>query len=122
MYDRIKTLCIQLNITLTQMCADNGISYSLYSDWKRGRRTPKDSTLERIAAYLGVSLSYLKYGTDIKENMSKGELIAKMVADRDFIEHVIKLYKLPDEDQERAFHLINMLKNDNLQKQQDKKK
>lgn len=120
MYNRIEKLCELRGISLIQFCADNNIASSSYSNWKCGRRTPKDSTLERIAAYLGVSLSYLKYGTDLDEKLSEGELVAKMVLDKDFIENVIKLYKLPTHDQERAFHLINMLKNDNLRKQQDK--
>lgn len=122
MYDRITMLYKKKGVSRTQFCADNNIASSSFSDWKSGRSTPKDSTLERIAAYLGVSLSYLKYGIDIEEKLSKGELIAKMVSDRDFIEHVIKLYKLPKEDQERAFHLINMLKNDNLRRQDKENK
>ena len=113
MYNRIDTLLKQKNIKRTKFCADNGFASSTYSEWKYGRRKPNDLVLERIADYLGVSLEYLKYGKDIERNMEKGELIAKITSDFDFMDKIIKLYNLPAEDQERAFHLITMLCNHN---------
>lgn len=111
MYDRINELCKKNGITLTKMCADNNISTGAYYSWKHGTRTLNEFLLKQIASYFGVTVEYLKYGTDVEQRLSEGELVAKMILDNEFIDHSLTLYELPSEDKERAFHLIDMLHN-----------
>lgn len=59
-YHRISTLCTQYGITGCKLCADLGLSRSLLTDLKMGRK--KDlyaTTAYKIAKYFGVSVGYL---------------------------------------------------------------
>lgn len=59
-YHRISILCIQHGITGGKLCADLGLSRSLLTDLKMGRK--KDlyaTTAYKIAKYFGVSVGYL---------------------------------------------------------------
>lgn len=42
----------------------SGITKSTFSDWKAGRYQPKDEKIQKIAAFLGVSVEYLKTGEE----------------------------------------------------------
>lgn len=60
LYDRISSLCSQHGITGSKFCSDLGLSRSLLTDLKMGRK--KDlyaTTAYKIAKYFGVSVGYL---------------------------------------------------------------
>ena len=60
LYDRIYSLCTLSNITPCKMCTELGISRSIVTDLKAGRK--KDlaaTTAYKIAKYFGVSVGYL---------------------------------------------------------------
>ena len=57
--ERIKTARKQTGMTQQELAEKLEISYVGVSQWESGRRTPKRSTLERIAVALDVPLSYL---------------------------------------------------------------
>ena len=55
--------------------SNSGVTSASYSQWNTGARTPSISSVQRIAAYLGVSLDYLLTGDgeddaeDIRERL-----------------------------------------------------
>ena len=60
LYDRIEYLCRQKGIRPGKLCADLGISRSLMTDLKMGRKKSiRTETAQRIATYLGVSVDRL---------------------------------------------------------------
>lgn len=60
LYDRIKKACQDKGITVSAMCVNLGMSKSVLSDLKSGRKkTLSADTLARIAAYLQVSADQL---------------------------------------------------------------
>lgn len=60
LYDRIKTACQEKGITVSAMCVQLGMSKSVMSDLKSGRKkTLSADTLGRIAEYLQVSADQL---------------------------------------------------------------
>ena len=60
LYDRIKTACEEKGITVSAMCLQLGMSTSVLSDLKSGRKkTLSADTLGRIAEYLQVSADSL---------------------------------------------------------------
>ena len=60
MYNRIESLCKENGINVTTMCRDAGIPRSNLSDLKHGRTEALATlTLDKIAKYFGVSISYL---------------------------------------------------------------
>ena len=46
-----------------------GITKSTFSDWKSGRRTPKNEKLQKIADYFGVTVDYLMTGKKEEPNI-----------------------------------------------------
>ena len=57
--ERIKAARKQTGMTQQELAEKLEISYVGVSQWESGRRTPKGSTLKRIAAALDVPLNYL---------------------------------------------------------------
>jgi len=59
-YTQIHTLCSQRNITPGKMCTELGISRSIITDLKMGRKKDLNATTAyKIAKYFGVSVGYL---------------------------------------------------------------
>lgn len=75
-YNRYATIRDSLGLRDSQVADATGISRTSFSDWKRGKVNPKIDKLQRIAAYLGVSVSKLAEIEDIETLPSyKNELL-----------------------------------------------
>lgn len=60
LYDRLVTLCARRNIKGGKMCTDLGISKSLMTDLKMGRKKGVSAeTAQKIASYFNVTVGYL---------------------------------------------------------------
>ncbi len=60
LYETIHALCVSKGVTDSRMCTDIGISRGIMSDLKTGRKSGVSAkTLNKIADYFGVSMSYL---------------------------------------------------------------
>ena len=60
LFDRIQSLCEEKGIRPGRICDDLGISRSLMTDLKMGRkRSVNAETAQKIAGYFGVSVGYL---------------------------------------------------------------
>jgi DNA-binding Xre family transcriptional regulator len=60
LYETIEGLCAQRSIRPGRLCADLGLSRSLMTDLKMGRKKGLSAeTAQKIADYLGVSVGYL---------------------------------------------------------------
>lgn len=64
---RLYELLDAKGISQKQISEDTGISQSNFTEWKKGRSTPKSTTLAKIAEYLGVSCDLLT-GSDSSES------------------------------------------------------
>lgn len=63
LYERIKSACEHKGISVSAMCLNLGMSKSVMSDLKSGRKkTLSADTLDRIARYLQTSVDYLLGG------------------------------------------------------------
>jgi len=59
-YTQISNLCTQHNLTPGKLCSDIGISRSIITDLKMGRKKDLNATTAyKIAKYFGVSVGYL---------------------------------------------------------------
>lgn len=63
MYEIFEKLLQEKGITSYKVAKETGLSQTTFSDWKRGRSTPKTDNMQKIADYLGVTLDYLTSGT-----------------------------------------------------------
>ena len=60
LYDRLSSLCEKKGIKGGRMCAELGLSKSLMTDLKSGRKKSVNAeTAQKIAAYFDVSVGYL---------------------------------------------------------------
>lgn len=60
LYDRIQSLCAEKGIRPGRICDDLGISRSLMTDLKMGRKKSVNAeTAQKIAGYFSVSVGYL---------------------------------------------------------------
>ena len=62
MYEVFETLLKKEGVTATDVSKATGIPRSAFTDWKKGRSTPKVDKLQKIADYFGVSMEYLSTG------------------------------------------------------------
>lgn len=58
-YDRFHELCIERGISVTKATEEIGLARSIGTKWKNTGATPNGTTLEKIAAYFGVSVADL---------------------------------------------------------------
>lgn len=74
MYEIFEKLLKEHNLTAYKVAKDTGLTTATLTNWKKGRYTPKQDKLQKIAEYFGVSLEYLTTG---KEPASRDSLTAK---------------------------------------------
>lgn len=66
MYEIFEQLLQKHGLTSYKLSQLIGVSQSTLSDWKRGRSTPKQDKLQKIADYFGVTVDYLMNGVEPK--------------------------------------------------------
>lgn len=85
MYDLFLELLKENNKKAIDVSRATGIPSSTFSDWKKGKSSPKQEKLKKIADYFGVTLEYLMTG---KEESEKNEPVLTSRDERD-IEKII---------------------------------
>lgn len=58
-YDRFKQLCEQKGVSCNKAALEIGLSNATPTKWKKTGATPVGDTLDKIAAYFGVTTDYL---------------------------------------------------------------
>ncbi|MBO5093770.1 MAG: helix-turn-helix domain-containing protein [Lachnospiraceae bacterium] len=109
MYEIFEQLLALKGVTAYQVAKETGIATATLSDWKRGRSTPKQDKLQKIADYFHVSLTYLLTG---KENSSsennEANLLFQTIMNRENLKVLLE-YALRAEDSDLLI-VIEMLK------------
>lgn len=70
MYEIFERLCKENGVTPYRVGKETHITTSTLTDWKKGRYTPKQDKLMRIADYFGVSVDYLM-GKESKKDVDQ---------------------------------------------------
>lgn len=70
MYEVFDKLLQERNLKAADVCRGTGLPSSLFSEWKKGKSSPKIDKLQKIADFFDVSLEYLTTG---KEESGKKE-------------------------------------------------
>ena len=76
MYEIFSKLLEERGVKAADVCRGTGLPSSLFSEWKRGKSTPKHDKLQKIADYFGVPLSYLLTG-EMEESIKESILNTK---------------------------------------------
>lgn len=59
MYKKFADLLAEKGLKTADVVKGTGISYSSFTDWKKGRCNPRADKVKKIADFLGVSYAYL---------------------------------------------------------------
>lgn len=73
-YERYCELRDSKGVKDSHVAAATGVGKSTFSDWKKGRSTPKQEKLKKIADYFEVSIEYLMTGEDASVSNEDDEL------------------------------------------------
>lgn len=77
LFTRIESLCTQKNIRPGRLCDELGLSRSLMTDLKMGRKkTVNAETAQKIAEFFGVSVGFLLGQS--QENGTQGDILDKV--------------------------------------------
>lgn len=79
MYEKFEELLADRNVTAYRVAKDLDMPRSAFSGWKNGRSTPKIETLQRIADYFNVPVSYFYENEQSKEEK---DAYVEMLANR----------------------------------------
>lgn len=77
LYQRIKGLCKERGVTLTELAKTVGVSDTVFRSWKES--SPSIDKVRRIADYFKVSVDYLIGNSDIQD------VTDKIISDKDII-------------------------------------
>lgn len=72
-YDRFKQLCERKGVSCNKAALEIGLSNATPTKWKKTGATPVGDTLDKIAAYFGVSTDYLLGKETTKAPTESGE-------------------------------------------------
>ena len=76
MYEIFEQLLLKFGATAYQVAKATGISTATLTNWKKGRYTPKQDKLQKIADYFGVTVEYLMTGKNVPKEKAP-ELTAR---------------------------------------------
>ena len=112
-WKRIMELCYEKKTSPTAVCADLGLSNATSTKWKKGA-IPRESTLNKLAEYFGVTVDYL-LGNNTTGNLNL-QLFAAPTVDiktSDLTEGEIALIKvldkLTDDEQRQVIEFAEFL-------------
>lgn len=63
MWERIEKLMAAKGVKIADIHKATGISYSSFTDWRKGKCNPKPDKLQKIADYFEVPMEWLTKGT-----------------------------------------------------------
>jgi transcriptional regulator with XRE-family HTH domain len=97
LYETIEALCQQKNIRPGSLCAQLGISRSLMTDLKMGRKKSVSAeTAQKIAGFFGVSVAYLLGEKDDLEDVDiafYGEYRELTEEQKDAVRQMVRLMR-----------------------------
>lgn len=96
MYEIYQKLLDMNGVKSADVARATGISNMTFSDWKKGKSTPKMDKIEKIAKYFGVTTDYMMG--------KKSEVPSLSMADEHF--ELIKLYSSLSEANQKAIMQI----------------
>lgn len=112
LYEHIQTLCKERGVRPGKLCADLGLSRSLMTDLKMGRKKSiRTETAQKIAAYLNVTLEQL-----MTPGQSSGDTVRLEDVDVAFYGD---FKELSDDDKETVRDMVRLMRQRRAAKQRE---
>lgn len=110
MYEYYQKLLDEKGLKNADVARATGISNMTLSDWKRGKSEPKTKNMQKIADFLGTTLSYLVTGEESNPIFEQANIDYDLSnIDSKLKDYVFKLSKLSDKEQESIMNLIDVM-------------
>lgn len=77
MYEKFSELLQRKNVKAADVSRGTGIKQTVFSEWKKGKSTPKIDKLQKIADYFGVSIDYFIGEENDDKNSTPADEISK---------------------------------------------
>ena len=110
-YENFERLCKEREVTPSQVSRGTDISTATLTSWKKGKYTPKQDKLQKIADFFNVSVDYLMTGKEPEQDFSDESvhLIAQISEDTELSDALKKYFGLSDAKKKHIVELINLL-------------
>ncbi len=83
MYEKFRLLLEQKGVKTADVAKATGIHPSTFTDWKKGKSTPKADKLQKISDYFGVSMEYWTDGESYYVNEETAKIAQEIFDDPD---------------------------------------
>ena len=126
MYEKFNKLLQEKGLTAYKVAKDTGVSRSTLAAWKKNEYTPKLDKLQKLANYLGVSISYLTGESDVIDDTQQMQAPSGYYVDKETAEYAEMLRTRPGarllfsaakdiskDDLQKAVEYIEFLKSKN---------
>ena len=114
-YDRFRQLCERKGVSCNKAALEIGLSNATPTKWKKTGATPVGDTLDKIAAYFGVTTDYL-LGKETK-NAPAGDGKRKDVLDEVDIAFYGDFKDLDEDDKETVRDMVRVMRERRARKQ-----
>lgn len=114
MYEKVEHLMKQRGVTPYRVAKDLGFSTGLFTDWKKGRYTPKQDKITALAEYFDVPVSYF-YAPNEREREEYIDTLANRILNEIFANESLKTlfdlaYDAPEEDIQLLIDILKRMK------------
>lgn len=113
MYQNFVELLEKNNVKTIEVAKATNIPPSTFTDWKKGKSSPKQDKLQKIAEFFGVSMEYLMTGKERDTEFSdeNAHLVAKLRRETKTSDVINKLMELPYEKREKLLDVLEVMIN-----------
>ena len=108
-YENFERLCKEREVTPSQVSRGTEISTATLTSWKKGKYTPKQDKLQKIADFFNVSVDYLMTGKEQDFSDESAHLTAQIRKDTGLSDALKKYFGLSDAKKKHVIELINLL-------------
>lgn len=118
MYEVLERLMKEKGVKASEVAKDTGIPSSVFTDWKKGRYTPKADKLYVLAKYFGVPMETFFEPIEIssesektysKKELGQSDLIVKLLGDKDLYLLIERIINSTDDERERFVQIGKLM-------------
>lgn len=110
MYEKFEELLGIKGYTAADVTRLTGISSTVFSEWKKGKSTPKTDKLILIARCLGTTVEYLMTGEETRFTVEQAKIDVQLARQQKRIkEYMLKFANLSEDKRNQIMSLIDML-------------
>lgn len=125
MYEVLERLMKEKGLKASDVAKATGIPSSVFTDWRKGRYTPKADKLYILAKFFGVPMevffepTYEKIKDDFQDALAeekakaftenKADLVMKLVSDKDLYILIERIINSSDEEREKFVQMAKLM-------------